>query len=149
MLKREAFIVGGIKIITNNKLAFEKDTIGKLWNDFNKNNISSRIKNKVDDKIIVVYDEYDNDRNGDYSVLIGHEIPYNDNEITYNNSEYPALCRKHIPGSDRLLFSTNKLNSVDLWKEIWIMEDKKEIDRSYGCDYEVYGENIEIYIDIK
>jgi len=149
-----AFNIIGISIRTTNQAAFEQDTIQKLWKDFFTNDILSKIPNKIDDAIIALYYDYESDKDGAYTLLLGSRVSSLD--------KIPAnLTAQHVPAQKTQIFTSNTgaLSTIvlNLWKNIWSQEDEKTLDRSYNFDYEIYDERcynpkkatMDIYIGIK
>lgn len=132
-----AFNIIGINIRTTNQAAFEQSSIQKLWKDFFTNDILSKIPNKIDDAIIALYYNYESDKDGAYSLLIGARV----SSIT----KIPkGLTAQHVPAQKTNIFIAQQgsLSNIvlDLWKKIWTQEDDKSLERSYFFDYELYDE---------
>jgi predicted transcriptional regulator YdeE len=149
-----AFDVIGIVTYTSNKAAFQEGTIAKLWQRFFAEEIFNKIPNKCDNAVIALYHDYESDKNGGYSLLIGVRVNSTEN--------VPAgMVAKHVIAEDRMLFTTKQgpLAQVVVgeWQNIWDMENQGELRRSYTCDYELYDERsydpahavVEIHIGVK
>lgn len=145
VIKLDEIIVAGIAIRTNNKTA-SKD-IQKLWDEFYSNNIVSKIKDKKPNSFIYgVYDDYESDLNGNYTLTAGVEISRKD--IKNNNC---VIIKK-----GKYILFENKGNLpevvVQTWRYIWdYFQKNKDAKRKYSSDFEVYesDKNIKIYISIK
>ncbi len=150
----KGFDVIGITIRTTNKAAIANGTIGKLWQQFFAESILSQIQNKIDNAVVAVYYDFENDKNGEYNVLIGARVSSVDN--------IPAgMVAQHVPIQKRTIFISEPgpISQIvfDLWKKIWILEDQNKINRAYTIDYELYDERsqdpqnaqIEIHIGTK
>ena len=72
--------VAGLNIRTNNNDPNMNKSIGELWNKFFKEGIFTAIENKINDKTIGLYSDYESDYNGDYDMSVGCEIS-NDEKI--------------------------------------------------------------------
>ena len=71
----ESFLVLGIEArTTNNRETSGQGAIGPLWGRLTKDALLERIPNRVDDRIIAVYSDYENDRDGEYSYLLGAKV---------------------------------------------------------------------------
>lgn len=148
------FYVIGITIRTTNKAAAETGSIAKLWQQFFSENISAQIPSKIDDAIIALYYEYENDKNGEYSLLIG-------NRVSSIDIVPAGMVAQHVKAEKRVVFNTESgpINTVvmDLWAKIWNLEDQGELVRNYIADYELYDEQsmdpqnavVEAHIGIK
>jgi len=138
-------IIAGICINTNNKKA--KETIPKLWNEFYTNKIVSKIEHKKSDSFIYgVYNEYESDMNGNYTLTAGVEI--NRKDIKKYNT---VLIKK---GKYILFEQEGALPNIisDTWFKIWdYFDEHKDIKRRYLSDFEVYenDKGIKIYIGVK
>lgn len=150
----KGFNVIGIAIRTTNKAAIADGTIQNLWQRFFNESILSKILNKVDNAIVAVYYDFENDKNGEYNVLIGAKVS--------SIEEIPAgMVAQHVPEQKRIIFMSESgpvSNIVfDLWMKIWALEDQNKLDRNYVADYELYDERcqdpqnaqIAIHIGIK
>ncbi len=133
----KAFDVIGISLRTTNKEAVAQGTIGSLWQRFFAQGILARIPNKIDNAIIAVYYDFESDKSGEYTLLIGARVS--------STEVIPAgLDALHVPAQDRSVFVSQKgpqgVVVFDLWKQIWSLEEAKQLNRSYTADYEVYDE---------
>lgn len=132
-----AYNIIGISIRTTNQAAFEQDTIQRLWKDFFTNDILSKIPHKIDDAIIALYYNYESNKDGAYSLLLGARVSTLDKIPT-------GLTAQHVPAQKTHVFTTKQgpLSNIvlDLWKNIWQQEDANNLDRSYQFDYEIYDE---------
>lgn len=97
----------------------------------------SKIPNKADNAIVAVYYDFENDKNGEYNVLIGAKVS--------STREIPeGMVAQHIPEQKRIIFMSESgpvSNIVfDLWIKIWDLEDQNKLYRNYIADYELYDE---------
>lgn len=143
----EKILIGsGIKTINENMKAIED--IGNAWNHFFINNIFSSIENKIDNKTIGLYTEYEGDYTRPYMFYTCCEVK----EVSSKNNNLKKII---IPSGKytKFLKIGDIKNAVgELWQQIW----STKLDRKYDYDYEVYSslENskdqlIEIYISLK
>lgn len=133
----QSFNVIGITIRTTNKAAIDDGTIQKLWQQFFTESATSKIPNKVDHAIVALYYDFENDKNGQYNVLLGSRVSSID--------EVPAgMVARNVPTQKRDIFisAPGPVGQVcfELWKKIWILEDQNKLDRTYIADYELYDE---------
>ncbi len=122
--------------------------IGGLWQRFYEPDVYSTINNRVSEKAVCIYSEYESDCNSEYSVSVGCEVG-SANQISEN-----MVCKK-IPAGKyaRFVVKGNMQQIVaDFWQKLWQMQD---LQRTYVCDFEEYQnsdmENAEVhfYISIK
>ena len=138
-------IIAGICINTNNKNA--STIIPKLWDEFYKNKIPTKIEHKKDNSFVYgVYSDYDSDMNGNYTLTAGVEI--NRKDIKKYN---PVIIKK---GKYILFEQEGEISKIvaDTWIKVWeYFEENKDIKRRYQSDFEVYenDNSIKIYIGIK
>lgn len=154
-IKNEAeFKVVGITLRTTNKAAIEEGTIQYLWQKFFMDQVISKVQNKVDGDIVALYYDFESDKDGEYTILIGVKVTSLD--------DIPSgLIGKYVAPEKRMIF-VSQLGSIqdivfDVWKTIWAQEDQKELNRTYGVDYELYdarshnpvAAQIEVHIGIR
>ena len=131
----ESFIVVGLSIKTNNTQALNEGSIQKLWESFFKEEIYSKVPNKIDNKLVTLYYDYENKKYGNYTFLLGVKVSSCENIPKH-------LTIKEVPATQRITFNSDKgaLPEIvlDTWKTIWKLEDDLKIARSYTIDYEVH-----------
>jgi len=133
----EPFLVMGIEARTTNAREMSgKGAIGALWGRLMKNNVVERIPHRVDNRIIAVYSDYENDKDGAYSYLLGARV----------SSRKPApdgMASRHIVAGDYAMFSAKggppAEMVVGIWKQIWSLETGNKLARAYRTDFEVYA----------
>lgn len=131
-IKVEQFNVIGVYVRTTNKNQQSADDIDKLWEKFWKENILSKIPNKISNDIFCVYTEYEGDFTQPYTTLIGcktdnlHEIPDGMKGITIEGGTFLKLTAKGKM-ADGIV--------IQEWSKIW----ESNIRRKYKADFEVYG----------
>lgn len=148
------FHVVGIATRTSNKEAFEAGTIGALWQQFVKENVFNKIPHKIDNTILALYYDYENGKDGYYTILIGVRV--------HSIKDVPkGLIIKEVPAERRKVFTTAQGSQIAVvvgtWQDIWNLESHKKLSRSYVCDYELYDDRskdsnnaiVEIHIGIK
>lgn len=127
----EQFSVVGISVRTINKDGKAAKDIAKLWDDFKNNNIQDEINNRLSDDIYCIYSDYESDKDGEYTVIIGYKVN-NTNDIT-GEFDY-----KDIPAGKYYKFvseGTLPESVTETWKHIW----QSDIKRAYYADFEVYS----------
>ena len=148
------FQVVGISIRTNNAVeATSAGLIPKQWAKFYQEGILEEIPNKVDSNIYAVYTDYESDKTGEYTFLIGAKVKAVDKLP-------PGLNAKTIPAGSYAVFTSEKgpVSQVvpQAWANIWSLEDSKKIHRAYEADFELYDQRaldpknaqVDIYIGV-
>jgi predicted transcriptional regulator YdeE len=146
----------GIKIRTSNKEEFNPETakIMPMVQTYFQDAIADKISNKAaPGKMYLVYTEYENDYEGEYTCIIGEEVK-NLDDIAENLSSHIIPAQKYTK------FTSEKGPMpkivIDAWTKIWQM---KELDsnRNYLSDFEVYDSRasdpsnaeVDIYVGIR
>jgi predicted transcriptional regulator YdeE/GNAT superfamily N-acetyltransferase len=97
---------------------------------FFKENILSKIPNRVNGNILALYTDYEGDYTKPYSWILGCEVS--------NLEQVPkGLVGKIIPESKYAIFTTQgefPKGLIAAWQDIW----KSNLHRSYTSDFEVY-----------
>ena len=127
--------VVGVKIKTTNQNGKSIQDIGMTWQKLFADGIYEKIQNKVNNKTIGLYTEYEGDYTKPYTFVAGVEV----SEELENNKE---IVTKIIPKGKyaRFIITGDVQNSVgQAWQEIWNMDLK----RKYTCDFEEYQNNSE------
>lgn len=128
-----------LKHKTTNKKGQSIKDCGELWTQFEKEEIASKIPNKLSDEVLAVYHDYEGDHTQPFSYFIGckveegTEIPESLNGITIPSGNYKKITAK------------GKMPDCigDAWREIW----KSDIPRAYKADFEVYDERSQDWSD--
>ena len=136
--------VAGLNIRTNNNDPNMNKSIGELWNKFFKEGIFTAIENKINDKTIGLYSDYESDYNGDYDMSVGCEIS-NDEKIP------TGTILKIIPAGNYAKFVVKGQMQKAVY-EFWQKHCQMNLERAYTCDFEEYIntdiDNAEIHIYI-
>ena len=141
VLDAGGFDVVGIKTRTLNRDEMGPNgKIPKLWQEFYASQVLGRIPNRADHKVVVLYYDYESDKDGQYTYLIGARVP--------SAGTVPeGMTTKHVPAGKYAVFSSEagpvpKI-VVETWMRIWaVTADQPGGNRSYLVDYEVYDEKI-------
>lgn len=122
---------------------------GELWTRFEKEEIASKIPNKLSDEVIAVYYDYEGDHTQPFSYFIGCKVE--------EGTEIPDdLESLEIPADtyQKVTVKGEMPNCIaNAWREIW----DSEIPRAYNADFEVYDERsqnwsdaeMDIYLSVK
>lgn len=135
--EQAAFNVIGLAVRTNNKAeATGQGEIPKLWQRFMQQDTTSKIPNRAEQSLVVVYTDYESDEKGEYTYLIGSRVT--------STSDVPAgLTLKEVPAGKYAVFESEKgpAHAVipKLWQQIWAMSAQDlGGQRAFQADYEVY-----------
>ncbi len=134
IVELEEKIVEGIAIKTTNQDGKSIQDIGKTWQELFTNGIYEKIGNKVNNKTIGLYTDYEADYTKPYIFIAGVEVSKKtDNKLITNKIIEKGKYAKFVITGD-------VQNSVgQAWQEIWNMNLK----RKYTCDFEEYQNNKE------
>lgn len=135
IVELEEKVVAGIKIKTTNKEGEAVHDIGITWQKLFANEIYKEIQNKVNNKTIGLYTEYEGDYTKPYIFLAGAEV----SQSGESNKE---IVNKVISKGKyaKFVITGDVQKSVgQAWQEIWNMDLK----RKYTCDFEEYQNNSE------
>lgn len=115
------------------------------WHNFSEK--CSEIENKVTNKPICAYSNYESDENGAYEVSVGYEIE--------KNSELKdGWTKKIIPAGKyaKFIVRGNMVKEVSLfWQNLW----KMDLQRKFECDFEecqnmdMLNAEVHIFVSIK
>jgi predicted transcriptional regulator YdeE len=112
---------------------------GELWTRFEKEEIASKIPNKLSDEIIAVYYNYEGDHTRPFSYFIGCKVeqgthvPDDLDSLTIPAGNYQKVTAKgEMPGC-----------MAEKWREIW----NSNIPRAYKFDFEIYDERSQDWSD--
>lgn len=128
IVELEEKIIEGIMIRTTNQDRKSMQDIGKTWQRLFTEGVYEKIQNKVNNKTIGLYTEYEGDYTKPYTFVAGAEVSEKNNN--YKIIEKGKYAKFVITGDVQ--------NSVgQAWQEIWNMNLK----RKYTCDFEEYQNN--------
>lgn len=141
----EKLYISGLGTRTNNanELAGENPKIPQLWEDYDQKNILGATFDKVNNMSMYgVYNEYESDENGDFTVTIGVEVSKPKKAIVIENQRYLVFEKKgELPEI-----------VLEVWAEIWeYFGTEPEYERAFKIDFEKYSKEnfVEIYISVK
>lgn len=132
-VKKEAFMVIGIKVKTSNENGQVAKDIVELWERFMSQKTAEHIPNKMDPSILSIYTNYEGDHTKPYDAILGCMVNSLD--------DIPdGMIGQQFDGGNFAKFAAKgdlTKNAVsDAWLEIW----KQDLNRTYTADFEVYGE---------
>lgn len=135
IVELEEKVVSGIKVKTTNQNGKAIQDIGITWQKLFTGEIYEKIQNKVNNKTIGLYTEYEGDYTKPYIFIAGAEV----SQKVESNKE---IVSKVIPKGKyaKFVITGDVQNSVgQAWQEIWNMDLK----RKCTCDFEEYQNNSE------
>jgi len=142
----DSFLVIGIEARTTNaRETSGQGAIGPLWGRLMKDNLLERIPNRVDDRIVAVYSDYENGKDGEYSYLLGAkvqaatDVPDGMASRQVGAGAYAIFTAKGEPAAEIV---------IGIWKEDHRLETRKTLKRAYQTDFEVYspGTLVDVYV---
>jgi predicted transcriptional regulator YdeE len=157
IVHKSSFPVMGIEVRTTNaKEATGDGVIGKQWQRFFQDGVLEKIPNKTDDIVYAVYSDYVDQRNGEYSVLIG-------TRVAEGSIAPPGLVLKNVPAGRYAVITSDSGPVAEVvvaaWEHVWQMEEKHELGgtRAYRADFELYDQRardtensqVDLYIGLK
>lgn len=149
-LQLDGFTVVGIKIKTTNENAQSSKDIPAMWDRFMKENIVSKIPNRVDDTVYAIYTNYEGHYMKPYDTILGCKVSSTDDipKGMYSQAFEAKQYAKFTCKGD-----VTQGAVYDAWTTIW----NAKLDRQYYADFEVYGKKsinpkdaeIDIFVSIK
>lgn len=131
----EEKIVAGIKIKTTNQNGKSIKDIGMTWQKLFEDGTYGKIYDKVNNKTIGLYTEYEGDYTKPYMFIAGAEV--SKKSETHQETEFWIIPKGKYA---KFIITGDVQNSVgQAWKEIWNMN----LNRKYSCDFEEYQNNSE------
>lgn len=150
LVNLEERLVEGIGVKTTNQNGQAVQDIGALWQRFFGQGIYGQIENKINDRTIGLYTDYEGDYTQPYMFMTGVEVSRFSEELAERMTTI-------IPEGTYAKFVITGENAQEavgsLWGEIWQMH----LPRSYVCDFEEYAgmdkegkvNKIYVYIGLK
>ena len=124
----------GIEARTSNaKEMTAEGVIGKQWTRFSKEGLLARIPNKADSAIVALYTDYQSDKDGAYTFVLGARVS------SVKHVPEGMVARK-IPAGRYAVFTSDRGPAArvvfETWKRIWAAP----LDRAYKTDFELYDD---------
>lgn len=129
-----AFYFVGIAVRTTNANQQSAKDIGALWQRFFAEGVMSKIPNKVDDKVLSIYTDYESDDKGAYTTCIGVKVSSLD--MIPEGMIGRTFPNEHFKKYEAKGAMPNAV--VQVWNEIWAKG--AQLNRKFTYDMEVYGE---------
>ncbi|MEL7147077.1 MAG: GyrI-like domain-containing protein [Bacteroidota bacterium] len=149
-LIKDGFKVIGLKTRTTNENAQAATDIPGLWNKFMTEHIMEQIPNKLHTAVLCLYTNYESDHTKPYDTILGCVVSSLD--------EVPdGLVGQEFAAGNYTKFTTKGNLAEGLVYNTWLDIWKKDLDRTYTVDFEVYGDKaqdpsnaeVDIYIAIR
>ena len=147
-------VVGYEARTTNAREAAGGGPISQLWGRLSSGHFLSEIPHKVDSHIVAVYSDYESDKDGPYTYLLGAKVS--------SLRDIPAgMVARTIPAGTYALFAAEGGAPAEVvvsqWKRIWALEKPGPLHRAYKTDFEVYSTapdspvktHVDVYIGIQ
>ena len=120
----------GIELRTVNQPGRADVEIPQHWDRFIRENVLEGIPHKKNEKVFVLYTDYEGDFTQPYSMIIGCEVA--------SLTEIPdGLVGKTIPAGTYALFPAEGAfpeSVMQAWQDIW----NSSVNRAYTVDFETY-----------
>lgn len=149
IVELEEKIVEGISIRTTNQDGKSIQDIGVLWQKFYAEGEYNKIENKVNNKAIGLYTDYEGDYTKPYNFIACSEV----NKKSENMENRITRIIPKGRYAKFVIIGDVQKSVGEAWGKIWNMN----LERKYTCDFEEYQNNTEdmqnqeihIYIAIK
>lgn len=149
IVELEEKVVEGICIKTTNQNGKAIQDIANLWQNFFVKGDYDKIENKVNNKTIGLYTDYEGDYTSSYSFVVCSEV--NKKSENLDNRVTKIIPRGKY--AKFVIIGDVQQSVGEAWSKIWNMNLK----RKYTCDFEEYQNNtddmqnqeIHIYIAIE
>ncbi len=150
----DSFTVVGIQTRTSNAREGTSDAlIPGMWARFMNENLLSQIPKRVDSRIVALYTDYESDKDGPYTYVLGakvssaKDVPSGMTWRTVESGTFAMFTAQGGPPPQMV---------VNLWKRIWSLEKPGSLHRSYKTDFEVhYGPSdpaqarVDVYVGLQ
>ncbi len=139
-----AFTVVGIACRASNA---RPDLIEGLWHRFAQEKLSAKLLERSSDAIYALYCDYESDHTGEYSLVLGYEVPAS---CLVATDPPPTLVVAAVPAATYAVIDSRGQQpetTVAIWKKVW----KSQLNRTYVCDFEVHWGPVaaEVFVGIE
>ena len=135
ILELKEKIIEGVEIRTTNQKGKAMQDIAEMWQKFFGEGIYNKIENKLNNKTIGLYTDYEGDYTKPYKFVVCTEV--NKESKNLENRVIKTITKGKYA---RFIITGDVQKSVgEAWSEIWNMDLK----RKYTCDFEEYQNNSE------
>ena len=141
---RPAFCIVGIACRTSK--AHPAKT-ASLWRRFREEKIATHVLERTNDAVYAMYCEYDSDYRGEYTLVLGYEVPM-ESQITRETPDGMVVAT--IPAANYALIDARGKQPDTLiatWADVW----NSCLQRTYICDFEVHWGPVavEVYVGLE
>jgi predicted transcriptional regulator YdeE len=147
-LRRDSFEVVGIEGRTTNAREMGPGgLIPQMWTQLGKEHLLEKIPHRLGSDTIVLYTDYESDKDGAYTYVLGAKVSEAEN--------VPAgMVARSVPAGEYAAFVSEDRSPqsvVSVWQRIWKLEDSKELRRAYKTDVELHkpDKSLEVYVGVK
>jgi predicted transcriptional regulator YdeE len=134
----KSFNIVGIAVRTTNANGQSGTDIPALWDKFISDGIADKIPNKTDNTVYSVYTAYEGDFTKPYTTVLGCKVS--------SLETIPEGMKGIVIEKGMYIKYTTKVDKVfEEWTKIW----NTDLPRAYTADYEVYGEDVDIFLGVK
>lgn len=133
IVELEEKILEGVSIKTTNENGQSINDIATAWQNFFKSGEYEKIENKLNEKTVGLYTDYEGDYTKPYKFIVGCYVSQKSQDIQNRTI-------KIIPKGKyaKFVIHGDVQKSVgEAWSKIWSMN----LDRKYTCDFEEYQNN--------
>lgn len=139
-------IAVGVSARTSNTSPDAGAVIGGLWEKLFNGGVYAKIPEKVNEKALGIYTDYEGDEKGTYTAIAACETAVEPREGDY------AVCRIPAGRYARFIIHGDMVQAVSAaWQQIWQMD----LPRTFVCDFEEYQDDkmedaeIHIYVGLQ
>ncbi|MDQ2712414.1 MAG: effector binding domain-containing protein [Acidobacteriota bacterium] len=146
----DSFEIVGIEARTTNaREATPSGVIGAMWARLGKERFLDRIPHRVDSDILVLFTDYESNKDGAYTYVLGTKVSSaKELPVGFVSYKVPAGSYAEFKGA-----GTQPAKVVlELWQKVWALANSKELNRAYKTDFEVHaasGGRVQLYIGLK
>ena len=152
----DSFTVAGIETRTSNEQEMTGNgAIPRMWARLKEENLLGKIPHRVDDHVVALYTDYESDKDGPYTYLLGAKVS--------SPKDVPeGMVTRTVPAGSYAMFTAQgaspAVTVVNLWKRIWSLEKPGQLHRAYKTDFEVYPQavpsgstenRVEVYVGVR
>ncbi len=146
----DSFEVVGIEARTTNASeASANGVIGPMWARLARESLLDRIPNRASSDIVALYTDYESNKDGAYTYLLG-------TKVSSAKELPPGFSSRRVPAGRYAEFRGGGTPApkivLELWQKVWALEESHELNRAYQTDFEVHtssGGTVELYIGTK
>ena len=128
--------------------------ISQLWARLASEQFLSEVQHRVDSRVVAVYSDYESDKDGPYTYLLGAKVS--------SSKDIPAgmVSVNIAPGTYAMFTGEGGAPAelvVSVWRRIWALEKPDQLHRAYKTDYEVHypqpdapaNAHVDVYIGVR